>query len=283
MAQQVERVKRRRTLADKIITGLNTARYRTTEPLMLARARARFEHLYRDPDEYPLISVYVPTYNRGEILMERAVKSVLGQTYPNFEFIILGDCCTDNTAELVSRIDDARVIFYNIPTRGYRYPPTPENNWFAGPVVAANEALKRVRGKWIARLDDDDLWTPDHLEVLLRFAQEGNYEFASASYEAERHGKRYIVDAREDNPRIGGTQTWLYRSYLSFFKYNIHCWRKSWNKVNDTDIQQRIYEAGVRMGFLDRVVATIVPRPGETTIGLEAYLTAEKEGIRVHA
>jgi hypothetical protein len=53
--------------------------------------------------------------------------------------------------------------------------------------------------------------------------------------------------------------------------------------VNDTDIQQRIYEAGVRMGFLDRVVATIVPRPGETTIGLEAYLTAEKEGIRVHA
>jgi len=70
---------------------------------------------------------------------------------------------------------------------------------------------------------------------------------------------------------------------LSCFKYNIHCWRKSWNKVNDTDIQQRIYEAGVRMGFLDRVVATIVPRPGETTIGLEAYLTAEKEGIRVHA
>lgn len=283
MVEAVKRKERERTFQDRVITHLNTARYKVAEPMLLALARRRNEHLYRESIDEPLVSVYVPTYNRGEILMKRAVKSVLDQTYKNFEFIILGDCCTDNTAELVSEIDDPRVRFYNLPRKRNPYPDTPECRWFAGPVVAANVALSMVRGLWIARLDDDDIWTADHLEVLLDFARNGDYEFVSACYEAERFGRRILVDAKEDSPRIGGTQTWLYRSYLRFFKYNVHCWRKKWNKVNDTDIQQRIYEAGVRMGFLERIVAYILPRPGEETIGLDAYVMAEEQGIRVHA
>jgi glycosyltransferase involved in cell wall biosynthesis len=244
--------------------------------------RAKEGYLYTNPNEDPLISVYTPTYNRANLLIERAVDSVLKQTYKNFEYIIIGDHCTDNTEDLVTKIGDQRIRFYNIPKRGYRYPPTAENHWLAGPVVAANTALRFVRGKWIARLDDDDIWTPDHLEVLLRFAQKGNYEFVSACYIAERYGKRYIVDVKQEKPRIGGTQTWLYRSYLRFFRYNINCWRKSWNRVNDTDLQDRMFRAGVRMGFLDRVVAYVLPRPGEETIGLEAYKIAEQKGYSVY-
>ena len=71
---------------------------------------------------------------------------------------------------------------------------------------------------------------------------------------------------------IGGVQTWLYRSYLKFFRYNPDCWRKSWNRVNDTDLQDRMFRAGVRMGYLDKVVAKVLPRPGETSVGLKAYL-----------
>lgn len=271
----------KRTLTDKLICGFNDIKYGITEPLKLQVARKRHEHEYQDPTERPLITVYTPTYNRARILMERAVPTVLGQTYTDIEFIILGDHCTDETASLVCEIKDPRVRFYNIPQRGYRYPPTPENHWFAGPVVAANTALGMVRGKWIARIDDDDLWTPDHLDVLLKFAHEGDYEFVSAAYEAEKNGQRYIVDVRDETPPIGGTQTWLYRSYLSFFRYNINCWRKSWNRVNDTDLQDRIHKAGVRMGYTPQVVARILPRPGETTIGLEAY-RADAEGKSEH-
>lgn len=270
---------RRRTLQDRLISGWNTLRFSMTEPIKLRYARARYEHLYTDPQESPLVSVYVPTYNRGQLLIDRAVASVLSQTYTNLELIIVGDHCTDNTAELVSRINDPRVRFFDFPKRGYRYPPTAENHWLAGPVVPANKGLEMVRGKWVARIDDDDIWTPNHIEVLLRFAQEGNYEFVSAVYIAERHGKRIVVDVKDENPRIGGTQTWLYRSYLRFFKYNIDCWRKSWNRVNDTDLQDRVVRAGVRMGFLDQVVAYVLPRPGEVTVGLEAYRLSEQEKL----
>lgn len=281
----------KRNVIDKLISGFNSFRFAATESAKLKIARSKNEHLYADRKENPLISVYIPTYNRGKILVERAVPSVLSQTYKNFELIIVGDHSTDNTEELVSKINDPRVRFYNIPKRGYRYPPTAENHWLAGPVVAANTALVMVKGKWIARIDDDDLWTKDHLESLLRFAQENEFEFVSALFEEERYGKRKVVDGEkangpyynpkakedDDSPKIGGTQTWLYRSYLRFLKYNINCWRKNWNRVNDIDLGQRIYKAGARIGFLDKVVAYVLPRPGEQTIGFEAYRTDEKK------
>lgn len=222
----------------------------------------------------PLISVYVPTYNRAELLMERAIPSVLNQTHTNFEFIILGDCCTDKTEQYVKSIRDKRIRFYNLPTRGYRYPPTAENHWLAGPVVAANKALEMTKGTYIARIDDDDLWTEDHLARLLNYLEFNHYEFVSAALETERYGKKAKVGAENG---IGGTQTWLYCAYLKFFKYNINCWKKKWDRPNDIDLQERMRKAGVKMGYLDRIVARIIPRPGEETIGLDAYKATAEE------
>jgi len=285
-----------RTIEDRIICGLNSCRYALREPILLKIARSRFERLYSNPLENPFITVYIPTYNRGEILTRRAVPSVLVQTYKNFELVIVGDCCTDNTESLLSKIGDSRIRFYNLPKRERRYPPRVENHWFAGPVVPANKALELVQGKWIARIDDDDMWTEDHLESLLRFAQRDNYEFVSGQYISQRYGKKSMIDGvkvdgsyynphiKDDStnksPKIGGTSTWLYRSYLRFFKYNINCWRKKWNRVNDTDITVRIYKAGVRMGFLENVIGYVFPRPGEKTLGLDAYKIQEKQKLK---
>lgn len=269
---------RKQTLIDIVICGINQIYYATVEPVILKLKRRKFEYLFRSINDDPLVSVYIPTYNRAEILCARAIPSVLSQTYKNFELIIVGDHCTDGTLKRVSRFKDARIKFFNIAKRKYRYPPTAENHWLAGPVTAANVALNHVRGKWVARIDDDDTWTKDHLKKLLDFAIDGNYEFVSAAYVTQRFGKKIINNAKNDRPRIGGTQTWLYRSYLKFFKYNINCWRKSYNRVNDLDLQDRMYCAGVRMGFLDKVVAHVMPRPGEKTVGLDAYkLTAEEK------
>jgi glycosyltransferase involved in cell wall biosynthesis len=258
-------------IINNFIANCKSFRYQLTEPLALRMARLFFEKDYEKYETNPLISVYVPTYNRAELLIERAVESVLEQTYDNFEFIIVGDHCTDNTEKLISKINDWRIKFYNIPKRGYRYPPTAENHWFAGPVCAANVALRMAQGKWIARIDDDDVWTADHLEVLLGLALEKELEFVSSSLMTIINGKENTIDVKGEFPKIGGTQTWLYRSYLKFMKYNIDCWRKKWNRVNDTDLQDRMYKAGVRMGFLDQVTCFVMPRPGEHTIGLKAY------------
>lgn len=285
----------KRTIIDKLISAGNDLRYSLVEPIQLRILRLKYENFYDQEDKFPLISVYIPTYNRAEILTQRSMPSVLAQTYKNFELIILGDHCTDKTEALVSEIKDSRIRFYNLPKRAYRYPPTAENHWLAGPVVAANQALKMVKGKWIARLDDDDIWTPDHLEELLRFAQRGNYEFVSACHIIEERGRRRAVGGAEaqgpyynvrnrpvkgDNPKIGGSCTWFYRSYLKFIKYNINCWRKSWNRVNDAELSMRIFSAGVRMGFLGKPLALYLPRPGERAVGLEAYKCSEEEKLK---
>jgi hypothetical protein len=80
-------------------------------------------------------------------------------------------------------------------------------------------------------------------------------------------------------PKIGGVQTWVFRSYLGRLQYNVDCWRKSWNKVWDVDLAVRIFKAGARIGFLDNVSAYIYPRPGEETVGLDAYKMHEKEKL----
>lgn len=281
----------KRTIADKLISGFNSFRYFITEPALLRIMRFKYEDSYRN-DPNPLITVYIPTYNRAKLLMERAVPSVLAQTYKNFELVIVGDHCTDETEKLVSEIKDPRVRFYNIPKRGYRYPPTAENHWFAGPVVVSNKALELARGRWISRIDDDDIWTKDHLESLLDFAQKNNFEFVSGLIEEERYGKGQVVPGvyadgpyynpnikveNKNSPQFGSVITWMYRSYLSFMKYNSNCWRKSWNRPLDVDMSSRMYKAGTRIGFLDKMVGYTMPRPGERTIGLEAYQVAEKE------
>ncbi len=290
-------IKKKKTfIKNYIISTFKSIYYLFYERLRLKWERYKHNKEYKN-GKLPLISVYCPTYNRGKILIKRAVKSVLAQTYKNFEFIIVGDCCIDDTADLISKIGDSRIRWYNIPKRGYRYPPSAESHWLAGPVIAANTALKMVRGKWIARIDDDDTWSEDHLEQLINKALKENYEFISALYEEKRFDKVKIIDGEpalspyytrketppnKYNPKIGGTSTWLYRSYLKFMKYNLDCWRKNWNRVNDIDLSLRMFKAGVKMGFLDKVLAYVYPRPGEETVGLEAYLQAEEKGLKTH-
>lgn len=281
-----------RTLEDRLIASLVSLRFAVTEPIQLRLARLKHAAEYAQPNQKPLVSVCVPTYNRGPLLIERAVASVLAQTYENLELIIVGDHCTDNTQELLTRINDPRLRFYNLPSRDRSYRQIIENHWFVGGAIPANKAMELARGQWIARVDDDDTWTPDHIEKLLRFAQQGNYEFVSSLYIAERFGVRKVVEAKtaldpyytrrpakfnDLSPKIGGVSTWLYRSYLRFMPYNIDCWRKEWNRVWDVDLSMRIHAAGVRMGFLNEVLAYVLPRPGESTVGLDAYKLDEKE------
>ena len=214
----------------------------------------------------PLVSCYVPTHNRGDLLLTRALPSIRAQTYTNLEIIVACHGCTDGTERRVRGLNDPRIRVLNVP-RKRTYPPTAENHWLAGPVVPANAALKAVRGDWIARCDDDDEWTKDHVEVLLRIAQLLDLEFVSGEYQTHEG----IIRHDGEDPPAGGTQTWLYRSYLRFMKYNPDCYRKSWNRVNDTDLVDRFRKAGVRMAHICQVVARVYPRPGETTVGLQAY------------
>lgn len=86
------------------------------------------------------------------------------------------------------------------------------------------------------------------------------------------------VQQDDKQPEFGGHSTWLYRSYLKYFKYNINSWCKSYNCLQDIDMQLRMEKAGVRMKCLNKVVSYIRPRPGKTTIGLAARLQNTNKG-----
>lgn len=124
----------------------------------------------------PLVTVCVPTYNRGNLLLERSLKSLLGQDYQNLEIIVVGDCCTDNTEDLITEIKDERIRFINLPERG-QYPTVPEWHWMVAGTVAFNYALSMATGDFITHLDDDDTHLPERVSKLVRFIQKTRSDF----------------------------------------------------------------------------------------------------------
>lgn len=109
----------------------------------------------------PLITVVMPNYN-GHRFVEQAIDSVLNQTYPNFELLVVDDCSKDDSLQLIqqkAKSDDRiRVIAL-------------EHN--AGVANARNVGIKEAKGEFIALLDNDDLWTDDKLERQLALANKG--------------------------------------------------------------------------------------------------------------
>jgi len=93
------------------------------------------------PEKNPKVSVIIPTYNRA-YLVGRAIRSVLNQTYQDFEIIVVDDGSTDNTEEVVKSFNDPR----------------------RGGSAARNTGIRAARGEYIAFLDSDDEWLPEKLE-----------------------------------------------------------------------------------------------------------------------
>ena len=255
-----------------MISGAIALKYSIIEPLLLKKARAKYAKNYIEKCQNPLISITIPTYDRGKLLIDRTLPSIYAQSYKNFEIVIVGDCCEDGTVEILSKIEDCRVKFINLPKRT-KYPKDPKLRWFISGVGPSNHGIDLAQGKWICYFDDDDIMASDYLESLLNFAESNDYEYVAGLYKEERNGIASIKGHKsEEYLEFGGHSTWMYRSYLSFFKYNINSWRKSYNCPQDIDFQLRMRSAGVRMELLDKVVSYIKPRPGNTTIGLDARI-----------
>ena len=115
---------------------------------------------------FGLVSIITPTFNCGRFI-EETIKSVQSQTYPYWEMIIIDDCSSDNTKEIVEeyRKNDSRIQYHCL-----------EKN--SGAAVARNTALRLAKGKWMAFLDSDDLWEPVKLEHQLKFMMDNNYHFS---------------------------------------------------------------------------------------------------------
>ena len=123
-----------------------------------------------------LVSIVMPSYNTDGYIKE-SIESVLYQSYPYWELIIVDDCSTDNTDEIIKPyLTDDRI----------RYLKNEKNS---GAAVSRNYALREAKGKWIAFLDSDDLWHPQKLEKQIEFMISNGYKFTCTDYRIQLNGE----------------------------------------------------------------------------------------------
>lgn len=118
-----------------------------------------------------LVSIITPVYN-CEHLIEETIKSVISQTYNNWEMILVDDCSPDNSAYIIKK--------YSEKDNRIKYIKLQENS---GAAVARNYALEKSQGRFIAYLDADDLWKPEKIEKQIKFMLDNNYAFTCTDYE----------------------------------------------------------------------------------------------------
>ncbi|RAP53530.1 MAG: hypothetical protein BZ138_00620 [Methanosphaera sp. rholeuAM270] len=140
------------------------------------------DYLMDKVDENPLVSVIMPVYNREE-LIENAIDSVLNQSYKNIELIIIDDKSTDNTPEIIEKIEDKRIrIIYNKENLGISR--------------SRNIGLTESRGKYIMYLDSDNDWEKDYVKATVgAFSAIDDADAVYSGqyvYEKSRENLRYI-------------------------------------------------------------------------------------------
>ncbi|OGH15115.1 MAG: hypothetical protein A3H50_00930 [Candidatus Levybacteria bacterium RIFCSPLOWO2_02_FULL_37_10] len=154
-------------------------------------------------DAKPLVSVVMPVFNAGEFLTE-AIESILHQTYKNFEFIIVDDCSTDGSWNVIKSYKKKHPT--KIKTIRLK------KNLNRGGDSCANLAIKRAKGKYIARMDADDIAVIDRLEKQVKFLEENPDIFLVGSSAHVINAKNIIIGEKLEPQNHKD----IYKSYARF-------------------------------------------------------------------
>jgi glycosyltransferase involved in cell wall biosynthesis len=242
--------------AKELIDGRRAAR---ADKATLLRARAGRDVCWVDDEATPLVTVRITTVGRLDLLLQRALPSVLRQTHENLDILVVGDGCDDEVGRRIAAIGDPRIRFENIvgprPTslRG-------KNAWLVSGSNILNAALDLAHGQWLAPCDDDDEITPDHVEVLLREARQRRLEFVHSRTLIQLHGGRQAVIGSRRMSRGQVTHgAVLYSMGLRDIRYRATSYRR--REPIDYNLFRRFEQSGVRMGYVDRVTYVYYPSP----------------------
>ncbi|MFA4662862.1 glycosyltransferase family 2 protein [Pyrococcus kukulkanii] len=225
----------------------------------------------------PTVSVIIPTYNRAQMLV-RAIRSVLNQTFEDFELIIVDDASTDDTPKVVEGIRDGRVRYIRL-----------EKN--SGGPVARNTGIKKARGKYIALLDDDDEWLPHRLELQVEKMEEVDRNVGVI------YGGFYYVS--QDTGKIIGRRLPKYRGnvYEHLLRENFigsptllikrECFKRAGlfdpklKSSQDWDMWLRISEY-YEFDYVSEIVARYYVHGRQITFNIRKYIPGRERFIRKH-
>ena len=219
--------------------------------LLAARSSPAYAEAFTDP--LPLVSIVIPTHTRWQTLRDRALPSVLNQSYRNIEVIVVGDAAPPETRSVIEEIADDRVVFHNLTVRG-PYPEDPAAAWFVKGVPPFNLGVSLARGQWLCPFADDDILRPDAIEKMLQFVRSGNVEFAYGQVLANLwNGQQETLGTFP--PQMGGQglQGALIHASLSFIQQELG--DALFRIPSDWAMTQIMLRIGVRIGYYEQIVA----------------------------
>ena len=194
----------------------------------------------------PRVTVIIATYNWSSVL-RCSVASVLRQTFTDFELLVVGDGCTDDSAAVVAGAGDPRVRWINLPANtGHQSGPN-------------NEGLRQARGELVAYLGHDDLWLPHHLAALVsaldRTASDLVYSLAAF---VDDDGRAWATPPRPQDGFFAAPMSVLHRKRITD---EMGGWRHYRDLVDppDTELWRRAQARGFRLTFVPRLTGIKFP------------------------
>ena len=205
----------------------------------------------------PLVSVTIATRDRPELLATRSLPSILAQTYPALEVVVVGDHADESTANAIRAVSDSRVVYRNL-TQQLHFADDSWRRWLVAATMARNEAYRIARGRWLVCFDDDDAMRPDHIERLLARAREDRLEAVYGRAEIRRAGEAPF--AIGSFPPSLGDFTWaagMHHAGLRFLGRELFA--ADFGVPGDWFLAERMLRAGVRFGMVDSILADMYP------------------------
>lgn len=206
-----------------------------------------------------LVSVIIPTFNRVDLVVH-AIDSVLNQTYPFFEIIVVDDCSTDNTISVLSKYGERISLVKN------------EINSYVG--FARNYGVTFAKGDYVAFLDSDDTWLPDKLELQMKWMRKNNFQISATGFYTFQQNLKPIeekVRPYSENLRLidvlygvyiapGSTLIINKEIFISLNGYDV-----SYRRLEDWDLIIRIYLQNHTVSYFNHPTA-IIKASNEYTI-----------------
>lgn len=189
----------------------------------------------------PIVTLIIATYN-SSCTLRLALESALAQDLRGLEVWVVGDACTDNSAEVTLSMRDPRVHWINLPVNS------------GGPAVPRNEGLSRARGRYIAYLGHDDLWFPDHLSSLVDAVDRQGADFGYSlgvcvgprgvthAFTTAEHPERWEQPISPSN--------WLHRLDLID---RIGPWNHRIKMGHDAELLRRVLDERARLAYSSRL------------------------------
>lgn len=261
-------------------------RFKTaTNRLRLLVARATNASGMRKSAAKDRVTVLVPTLpRRVELLRTQSLPSILRQSHQDFYVFVVSEKFSEEIQKVVDEFDDRFAYIWGYRKSAKLQKAEPIAHWMSGNAPALNMALKKVRGPFIAQLDDDDEWFPNHLENSIKYLESTASEFVS-SRALEASGALMVNYMLSDEYYgdeyewanlagvVGTPTTWVYRSHLNFLKFNKNSWRKVHNRPADIDFSLRLAAMGAKIGFLESLGGRAIERPSaEGLVGSQAFI-----------